>query len=89
LNPIRAGLASKPEDYRWRSIGYYTQTNNKDEFLSTDFGLSSYGVMSKTARLTDYRGFLYEKGAIENFINNGFPFSSFNATTRDNYLLSI
>ena len=34
-------------------------------FLSTDFGLSSYGEMSDTERLADYREFLYEKGAIE------------------------
>ena len=65
LNPIRAGLASKPEDYRWSSIGYHAQTTNKGEFLSTDFGLSSYGGMSETEKLTDYREFLYEKGAIE------------------------
>ena len=65
LNPIRAGLAAKPEDYRWSSMGYHAQTANKDAFLSTDFGLSSYGEMSETERLTDYREFLYEKGAIE------------------------
>ena len=45
--------------------GYHAQTDNKDAFLSTDFGLSSYGEMSETERLTDYREFLYEKGAIE------------------------
>jgi len=56
---------AKPEDYRWCSIGYHIQTGNKGGFLSTDFGLSSYGVMSETERLTDYREFLYEKGAIE------------------------
>ena len=65
LNPIRAGLAAIPEDYRWSSMGYHAQTANKDEFLSTDLGLSSYGEMSEAERLTDYREFLYEKGAIE------------------------
>ena len=65
LNPIRAGLAVIPEDYRWSSMGYHAQTSNKDSFLSTDFGLSSYGGMSEVERLTDYREFLYEKGAIE------------------------
>ena len=65
LNPIRAGLAAIPEDYRWSSMGYHAQTVNKGAFLSTDFGLSSYGEMSETERLTDYRVFLYEKGAIE------------------------
>ena len=33
--------------------------------MSTDFGLSSCGEMSEVERLTDYREFLYEKGAIE------------------------
>ena len=65
LNPIRVGLAVKPEDYRWCSMGYHVQTINKSAFLSTDFGLSSYGEMSETERITDYREFLYEKGAIE------------------------
>ena len=65
LNPIRAGLAVIPEDYRWSSIGYHAQTANKSAFLSTDFGLNSYGEMSETERITDYREFLYEKGAIE------------------------
>ena len=65
LNPIRAGLVKKPEDYRWCSIGYHLQTDNKSAFLSTDFGLSSYGEMSDAERLVDYREFLYEKGAIE------------------------
>ena len=38
LNPVRAGIVDKPEDYRWNSLGYHIQTNNKDDFLSTDFG---------------------------------------------------
>ena len=38
LNPVRAGIVDKPEDYRWNSLGYHIQTDNKDGFLSTDFG---------------------------------------------------
>jgi len=30
VNPIRAGVVKKPEDYRWCSLGYHTQTGNKD-----------------------------------------------------------
>jgi len=33
LNPVRAGLVKRPEDYRWSSIGYHAQTNNKDNFF--------------------------------------------------------
>ena len=65
LNPIRAGLSTIPEDYRWSSMGYHAQAANNGAFLSTEFGLSSYGEMSEAERLTDYREFLYEKGAIE------------------------
>ena len=65
LNPIRAGLVVKPEDYRWSSIGYHVQTDNKGGFLSTDFGLNSYEGMTGTERLKEYRVFLYEKGALD------------------------
>ena len=65
LNPLRAGLVKRPEDYRWCSIGYHAQTNNRGSFLSTDFGLNAYEDMSEQERLTDYREFLYEKGEIE------------------------
>ncbi len=27
LNPIRAGIVKKPEDYRWCSLGYFTRLN--------------------------------------------------------------
>ena len=35
LNPLRAGIVDRPEDYRWNSLGYHLQTENKDQFLST------------------------------------------------------
>ena len=44
LNPLRAGLVDRPEDYRWNSLGYHVQTNNQDNFLSTDFGLKEFNV---------------------------------------------
>ncbi len=42
LNPLRAGLVDRPEDYRWNSLGYHLQTENKDQFLSTNFGLEEF-----------------------------------------------
>ena len=42
LNPVRAGLVERPEEYRWNSLGYHLQTQNKDQFLSTDFGLEEF-----------------------------------------------
>ena len=37
LNPVRAGLVDRPEDYRWSSLGYRFQFSSKDEFLRTRF----------------------------------------------------
>ncbi len=66
LNPVRAGLVAKPEDYRWNSIGYHAQQKNKGDFLSLDFGLKEFGVLDAKERLRLYRKFLYEAGAIKN-----------------------
>ena len=65
LNPVRAGLVKRPEDYRWSSIGYHIQSGNKGNLLSLDFGLKEFGVLSAKKRLQRYRKFLYETGAIE------------------------
>ena len=43
LNPVRAGLVEQPEDYRWCSLAYHVQTGNKDDFLSLDFGVRTFG----------------------------------------------
>ena len=64
LNPVRAGIVAKPEDYRWNSLGYHIQTNNKDDFLSTDFGLKEFNVTSERERMRLYRKYVYETGAI-------------------------
>lgn len=65
LNPVRAGIVERPEDYRWCSTGYHVQTGNRDEFLSLDFGLEEFGVMDAGERLRRYRRFVYEVGAID------------------------
>ena len=43
LNPLRAGLIERPEEYCWNSLGYDLQTDNKDNFLSLDFSLQELG----------------------------------------------
>ena len=65
VNPIRAGLVDRPEDYRWSSIGYHIQTGNKDNFLSLDFGLKEFGVVNTEERLKRYRRYVYEAGALD------------------------
>ena len=64
LNPLRAGLVDRPEEYRWNSLGYHVQTNNQDNFLSTDFGLKEFNVQSKKERIRSYRRYVYEAGAL-------------------------
>ncbi len=64
LNPLRAGIVNRPEDYRWNSLGYHVQTNNRDNFLSTDFGLKEFNVKSEKERIRRYRRYVYEAGAV-------------------------
>ena len=64
LNPLRAGIVDRPEEYRWNSIGYHLQTENKDGFLSTDFGLKEISVKTKKERIRRYRRYVYEAGAL-------------------------
>ena len=64
LNPIRAGLVSRPDDYRWSSLGYHSQTGNNSRFLSLDFGLMGAENLSTDEQLRRYRQFVYEVGAL-------------------------
>jgi REP-associated tyrosine transposase len=64
LNPLRAGLVVRPEQYRWNSIGYHIQANNQDNFLSTDFGLKEFNVKNTKERIRRYRRYVYEAGAL-------------------------
>ena len=64
LNPIRAGLVERPEEYRWNSLGYHIQRGNKDDFLSLDFGLIEFGLINAQERLKRYRRHVYEAGAL-------------------------
>lgn len=65
LNPIRAGIVSRPEDYRWNSLVYHLQTGNRDDFLSLDFGLLEFGELDVKERIKRYRRYVYEAGALE------------------------
>ena len=65
LNPVRAGIVERPEDYRWNSLGYHVQTGNEDNFLSLDFGLIEFGGLNPEERLRRYRRYVYEAGALD------------------------
>jgi len=78
LNPVRAEMVEKPEDYRWSSIGYHVQRDNQDSFLSLDFGLAEFGHKNGNERLSHYRRFLYGKGNISDGDQEGaFELSEF------------
>ncbi|VEN75153.1 conserved hypothetical protein [Candidatus Desulfarcum epimagneticum] len=64
LNPVRAGIVDRPEAYRWSSLGYHIQSGNEGAFLSTDFGLVEFNVMSEAERIRRYRRYVYEAGAL-------------------------
>jgi len=64
LNPVRAGLVSRPEDYRWCSLGYHVQTGNRRRFLSWNFWQQGFGVKGDSARLRHYLDFVYRQGGI-------------------------
>jgi len=63
LNPLRAGIVQKPEDYRWCSLGYRVQQGNKDGFLSFS-GLFEFEDHEENEKelLRQYRSFVYEVG---------------------------
>ncbi|NOY70811.1 MAG: hypothetical protein GXP14_00290 [Gammaproteobacteria bacterium] len=65
LNPIRAKLVERPDDYRWSSLGYHQQTGNKGNFLSLDFGLVGAECLTPEQRLAKYRQFVYDVGEIK------------------------
>jgi len=65
LNPVRACLVKEPEKYRWCSLAFHVQTNNRGGWLSTDFGLEEFGVSSPAERLARYRAFVREKGGVD------------------------
>jgi REP element-mobilizing transposase RayT len=67
LNPVRAGIVKRPEQYRWNSLGYHIQTNNKRQLLSTDFGLQQFNVKSEKERISRYHRYVYEAGALDRF----------------------
>jgi len=57
-------LVDSIEDYRWNSLGYHVQNNNRDNCLSTDFGLKEFNVKSEKERIRRYRRYVYEAGAV-------------------------
>ena len=65
LNPIRAGIVRRPEEYRWCSLGYHQQRGNAGELLSLEFGLADWDELDPREVVRKYRAFIYEIGAVD------------------------
>ncbi|MBS3779209.1 MAG: hypothetical protein KGY41_02320, partial [Desulfovermiculus sp.] len=65
LNPIRAGIVKRPEDYKWCSLGYHIQAGNKGDLLSVDFGMKEWNEHKPKEMVRKYREFVYETGAAD------------------------
>jgi len=50
LNPVRAGMAEKPHEYRWTSYQGYINIKNKPESLYADFILGLFNRKLAVAR---------------------------------------
>jgi len=86
LNPIRAGMVDRPEEYRWCSLGYHVQTGNRGGLLSLEFGHADMGV-GRAERLRCYRQFVYETGAVDTGRGGALDESVVNRERRRNYVL--
>jgi len=60
LNPVRAEMVEKPEEYRFSSIGYRVQARNRYKVLSWE-GLP---ITNKHKTLVLYRAYLYQNGGL-------------------------
>ena len=68
LNPIRAGIVDKPDDYRWNTLGYINQRGDnaqRDGFLAMEFGLENEVNLSQAKRASNYPRYVYEMGALD------------------------
>jgi putative transposase len=65
LNPVRAGIVSKPEDYRWSGLGYLVQTGNRHNLLDLNLGMHEWNEFNTSEIIRKYRQFVYETGAMD------------------------
>lgn len=59
LNPVRAGMVARPQEWRWSSFRATAGLRNAPAFLSTDWVLLQFGVRRRDAQ-GEYRKFVRE-----------------------------
>ena len=64
LNPVRAGIADRPEGYPWSSCSYYTGRKKRPDWLSLDFILSYFQGRGASSQ-DRYREFVHDPLAKE------------------------
>ncbi|OAG28370.1 transposase [Thermodesulfatator autotrophicus] len=64
LNPVRAGIVEKPEDYRWCSLGYRARKGTGKNFLSLNLGLTNWENKTEKEKLKLLREFVHGKGGL-------------------------
>ena len=62
LNPVRANLVDRPDNYRFCGLGYHVQSGNKDGFINLDI-MREYAPGESP--LLTYRKYVYEVGSID------------------------
>ncbi|SDB55844.1 REP element-mobilizing transposase RayT [Desulfonatronum thiosulfatophilum] len=65
LNPVRAGIVDKPENYRWSGLGYLVQTGNRHGLLDMNLGMHEWNEFNPNEIIRKYRQFVYETGAMD------------------------
>lgn len=55
LNPVRSGMAEKPEEYTWSSYKYYVGKAKHPAWLKTDFILGYFDMKESSAQKKYYR----------------------------------
>ncbi len=75
LNPLRAGIVSKPEDYRYSSMHYYIDKITVPIWLNVNFVLEQFGDILQRQR-SAYKKFVYEGiSALTNPIEDTYAYS--------------
>lgn len=70
LNPVRAGLVCKPEEYRWNTIGYLIQNIDEEKLIRIEMWMNEWKNISRDEIIKKYKEFIYETGAMDVDVNN-------------------
>ncbi len=70
LNPVRAGLVEKPEEYKWNTIGYIMQHGSENNLIRSDLWMDEWKNLSQYETVSMYKKFIYDTGAMSVDLSN-------------------